>query len=290
MHETKFDGETLIDGVLAVRTCLACPEQYDLRLGAEMIGYVRLRHGRLSLDCPGVSGTEQTVVEFGDDRGIFGNEEREGWMRRLTAMAKRWAHAPIESIAAHHAGLTARCMADPHCERIEIALGLQRIASMNASDGIAQLHYLDREGGPHLTLEGSNMLNEHASFGAPHERARWARRACEAVAAEIKRGRRHARTCAPKPIGGADRDEDFAGLDILMRNNGEPNDVPVEIDLVHDGRYVGYAVGDPQCALTVRAAGQGGPTVLSTYEECETGEGTPATMATRAARALGFAP
>lgn len=40
-----------------VQTCQACPEQYDVfDENMTQIAYIRLRHGCLTVTCPGVSG------------------------------------------------------------------------------------------------------------------------------------------------------------------------------------------------------------------------------------------
>lgn len=39
-----------------VRTCYACPEQYDVYCDEDIVGYIRLRHGYLRCDCPNVGG------------------------------------------------------------------------------------------------------------------------------------------------------------------------------------------------------------------------------------------
>ena len=37
----------VINGLIVIQTCGACPEQYDVFLGDKQIGYVRLRGGAL---------------------------------------------------------------------------------------------------------------------------------------------------------------------------------------------------------------------------------------------------
>lgn len=57
-----------------VRTCCACPEQYDVFLGERQVGYLRLRHGYFRVDFPECGG--KTIYSYnakGD--GIFDNEE-----------------------------------------------------------------------------------------------------------------------------------------------------------------------------------------------------------------------
>ena len=62
-------------GIRLVKTCGACPEQYDAFLGEEFIGYLRLRHGYFRADYRG-NGADDTVYESsprGD--GCFASEE-----------------------------------------------------------------------------------------------------------------------------------------------------------------------------------------------------------------------
>jgi hypothetical protein len=57
-----------------VKTCGACPEQYDVFLGTEQVGYLRLRHGYFRADYPGCG--HETVYEAhtrGD--GCFNDDE-----------------------------------------------------------------------------------------------------------------------------------------------------------------------------------------------------------------------
>mgnify|MGYP001602130932 CR=1 FL=1 len=56
------------------QTCFACPEQYDVWMGDECVGYLRLRHGWFYAECNGI-----TVYETNDCKGdgIFEYEERE---------------------------------------------------------------------------------------------------------------------------------------------------------------------------------------------------------------------
>src|SRR5437879_2641767 len=56
--------------VRLAQTCFACPGQYDAFIGEEKAGYLRLRHGHFSVDCPDVFG--ETVYEASPNGdGIF---------------------------------------------------------------------------------------------------------------------------------------------------------------------------------------------------------------------------
>lgn len=89
MHRSKYNGYTpsdsdfIIAGCRLIRTCYACPEQYDVFLEktGDQIGYLRLRHGWFRADYPDHGG--ETVYEAdpkGD--GIFEDDER---IEHLTA-------------------------------------------------------------------------------------------------------------------------------------------------------------------------------------------------------------
>jgi hypothetical protein len=66
----------MIHGYRLVRTCLACPEQYDVfdDLG-QQVAYFRLRHGRFRVNVPDHGGEEIYHANPKGD-GIFLNEER----------------------------------------------------------------------------------------------------------------------------------------------------------------------------------------------------------------------
>ena len=62
-----------------IKTCSACPEQYDAYLGDRQVGYLRLRHGYFRVDYPHCCG--ETIYEAttkGD--GIFDSDEREFYL------------------------------------------------------------------------------------------------------------------------------------------------------------------------------------------------------------------
>lgn len=58
-----------------VKTCGACPEQYDVFRGEELVGYLRLRHGHFRADCPYGNTVYETSAMSGD--GEFCDDERE---------------------------------------------------------------------------------------------------------------------------------------------------------------------------------------------------------------------
>ena len=63
-----------------VQTCSACPEQYDAFDGEKRVGYLRLRHGCFTVDCPDSGGIEvYNASPMGD--GCFENDERDYYLR-----------------------------------------------------------------------------------------------------------------------------------------------------------------------------------------------------------------
>ena len=72
---TKFT----INGYRLELTCGACPEQYDVFLGEELVAYLRLRHGWFYAACPYVGGT--VVYEaYPKGDGMFEDDEREFYL------------------------------------------------------------------------------------------------------------------------------------------------------------------------------------------------------------------
>jgi len=61
-------------------TCYACPEQYNAFIGDKQVGYLRLRHGLFTVDCPHVGGAEVLCVKPQGD-GIFEIEERDKYLK-----------------------------------------------------------------------------------------------------------------------------------------------------------------------------------------------------------------
>lgn len=64
-------------------TCMAFPESYDIFQKGKQVGYIRLRHGSLSLEYPDIDGEllYKTESVFGD--GMFHKDERFNYMSKL---------------------------------------------------------------------------------------------------------------------------------------------------------------------------------------------------------------
>lgn len=70
----------IINGCTLVRTCYACPEQYDVFFQDFQIGYLRLRHGNFTANYPDHGGT---IAYHGYPRGdgSFEDDERFFFLR-----------------------------------------------------------------------------------------------------------------------------------------------------------------------------------------------------------------
>lgn len=81
---------TEILGCKLVRTCSACPEQYDVFLEGEEVGYLRLRHGTFRAYYPNWMSDEVVYLANPEGDGVFTPEEREDYLTRaIEALLKR---------------------------------------------------------------------------------------------------------------------------------------------------------------------------------------------------------
>lgn len=73
-----------------VRTCMACPEQYDVfNKQGDRVGYLRLRHGYFAAEYPYCNG-ELVYEAFTKGDGIFEDYERETHLQNaISAIDKR---------------------------------------------------------------------------------------------------------------------------------------------------------------------------------------------------------
>lgn len=81
----------LAEKIELVKTCGACPEQYDAFIDGEKVGYLRLRHGYFTVYYPDVGGELIYSAEPKGD-GMFEFEEREGYLAaaRLAIINKHY--------------------------------------------------------------------------------------------------------------------------------------------------------------------------------------------------------
>lgn len=94
--EDEFENFTC-KGLLFKRTCLACPEQYDVLDGqGRVVGYVRLRWGHLNgyfIPAGGIFGDREEVYNFFFEDGWAGifpdQQERETHLTKIATLIKR---------------------------------------------------------------------------------------------------------------------------------------------------------------------------------------------------------
>ena len=88
--EFEAGTTTNIENMIFHQTCPACPEQYDVYKGSKVVAYVRLRHGRLTVECP-EHGGERIHLEYIDDSsGSFASAERESYLTMIAQLIKQW--------------------------------------------------------------------------------------------------------------------------------------------------------------------------------------------------------
>lgn len=79
----------MIQGCRLEKTCGACPEQYDVWLNDDCIGYLRLRHGFFYADYV-FRGANKTVYQaYPRGDGIFEYDEREKYLRKAVKKLKK---------------------------------------------------------------------------------------------------------------------------------------------------------------------------------------------------------
>ena len=82
--------ELYIHGYRLVRTCSACPEQYDVydQKGTQC-AYIRLRHGMLRVDVPDVGHTIFSTTQVRGD-GSFSDDERFEMLNECIEKMIKW--------------------------------------------------------------------------------------------------------------------------------------------------------------------------------------------------------
>ena len=80
----------VISGLVFHKTCDLCPEQYDVYKNEEQVGYVRLRHGCLTVECPDALDKLIYCKTFSDGvRGCFyDNNERISYLKKIAKCIK----------------------------------------------------------------------------------------------------------------------------------------------------------------------------------------------------------
>lgn len=80
-----------------VQTCIACPEQYDAFVGKEQVGYLRLRHGHFTVECPDCGG-ELVCTYWPDGDGAFTDDEREHYLACARSAIETWLSNSKETV------------------------------------------------------------------------------------------------------------------------------------------------------------------------------------------------
>jgi hypothetical protein len=73
-------GDCELLGLSLVCTCGGCPEQYDVYLGGEQVGYLRLRHGHFTADALDGELEEEVYSAAPRGDGNFDPGEREAYL------------------------------------------------------------------------------------------------------------------------------------------------------------------------------------------------------------------
>lgn len=73
-----------------IRTCHACPEQYDVFYGDIRVGYVRFRHGNFTVDCPDAFDENVLKIKVDSGSGIFSDEERTEYLQKAADSILHW--------------------------------------------------------------------------------------------------------------------------------------------------------------------------------------------------------
>ncbi|HAV5468680.1 TPA: hypothetical protein JI089_03345 [Acinetobacter baumannii] len=79
------------DEIELVKTCHACPEQYDAFFQGKQIGYLRLRHGEFRVDYPDCGDETILYSQEPQGDGCFEEDEREYFlMKAKKAIVKKF--------------------------------------------------------------------------------------------------------------------------------------------------------------------------------------------------------
>jgi len=78
------------NGITLKLGCGACPEQYEAyNESGDHVGYLRLRHGRFTVECPDV-GYDLVLEGRPEGDGHFMYEERTQWLEKAVTAIKEW--------------------------------------------------------------------------------------------------------------------------------------------------------------------------------------------------------
>lgn len=80
-EEIEKYKERTINGYDLVRTCTACPQEYDVYKNGEQVGYLRLRHGTFRADVPDCGG-KTVYLSHPKGDGTFYDDEEDLYLTR----------------------------------------------------------------------------------------------------------------------------------------------------------------------------------------------------------------
>lgn len=92
-------GSLKVNGLTFERTCFAHPEQYDVYdENGQVIGYVRLRWGYLTCECPTVGGEVIYLANIGDGcTGAFQSEaQRSAYLESIANAILLWRETEVQ--------------------------------------------------------------------------------------------------------------------------------------------------------------------------------------------------
>lgn len=78
-----------INGYTVVKTCDACPEQYEVFDGDKQVGYLRLRHGEFRVHYPDHNGRTIFCASPAGD-GMFEDWERRTHLNAAIDIIEAW--------------------------------------------------------------------------------------------------------------------------------------------------------------------------------------------------------
>ena len=87
--------------IILQNTGYACPEQYDAFIhddgGTRQVGYLRLRHGYFSVECPDCGGELVLEIDHIEPDGRFLDTERRHYLNAATVAIERWLGCPKDT-------------------------------------------------------------------------------------------------------------------------------------------------------------------------------------------------
>ena len=70
------------------KTCEQYPEQYDIKLGGELVGHVRIRHGYATLYSEPCGEEYYDTTDFEGDGSFYNNKERSAFKAKCNKILR----------------------------------------------------------------------------------------------------------------------------------------------------------------------------------------------------------